>query len=592
MEFQVFLPIAKVDEEKRMVWGYASTPTKDLQGEVVTLDAIKAALPDYMQWANIREMHTSSAVGVAKEATVDEKGLYIGAKIVDNDAWQKCKEQVYKGFSIGGSKVRKVGDTIEQLNLREISLVDRPANPDCRIEVVKAAGITISPAANQASNSPFDKFLDICKSLIRFGHDGFSAPANILESPTHFALEGHQPQVIAARVDNSDKHPSNAMQVDLRQPGAETPGAQRVELTHDELSDLNRKMAEVEFEKREFSEKQRKHLAAQGLALPDGSYPIASEQDLRNAIHAVGRAADYEKAKAHIIARAKAMKLTHLLPADWPGSTNQEKSVMNEDLQKRLSAALKGHIEKAHYHLKKAAECHSKACEAFNNLHKCFGKAAGANPLSEHVEHMKSLHQHLSDMEDHHQLAHRHLQAAKGSWTGESGEAPTSREGSDVSVANAQGVDLLPQSHLTEGSVRGSNFQGAGDSPYSAAAIAAEVQKAVTAATSDLTKKLGELTQENSYMKGQMSVIEKLPAGGPKPRLMTGSMPVTIDSLGATDTKAAVNTEIMKAYQGIDPNDPETATRAAARIIGLRALHGTEFGKKITDPDYRGGAGK
>ena len=73
--FKAFAPISKVDDEQRMVYGYASTDTKDSQGDVVKLDAIEKALPDYMRFANIREMHTMSAVGVAKSAEVDEKGL-------------------------------------------------------------------------------------------------------------------------------------------------------------------------------------------------------------------------------------------------------------------------------------------------------------------------------------------------------------------------------------------------------------------------------------------------------------------------------------------------------------------------------------
>lgn len=137
-----YLPIAKIDRDKHMVFGYASTPTLDLDGEIVEADAIKKALPDYMEWRNIREMHTSSAVGVTKEANVDEKGLFIGAKIVDDDAWKKVMEEVYKGFSIGGNVTEREGKRITGLELLEISLVDRPANPDCRIEVIKAAGIS------------------------------------------------------------------------------------------------------------------------------------------------------------------------------------------------------------------------------------------------------------------------------------------------------------------------------------------------------------------------------------------------------------------------------------------------------------------
>ena len=65
-EMKVYLPLAKVDREQRMVYGYASTEALDSQGEVVRKEALAAALPDYMRFANIREMHQPSAVGVAK----------------------------------------------------------------------------------------------------------------------------------------------------------------------------------------------------------------------------------------------------------------------------------------------------------------------------------------------------------------------------------------------------------------------------------------------------------------------------------------------------------------------------------------------
>src|SRR5271170_8060163 len=130
---KIYLPIAKVDAESREVWGYASTEACDDQGEIVKRDALVAALGDYMRFANIREMHQLSAVGIAKEAAVDDKGLYLGAKIVDGDAWQKVVEGVYKGFSIGGRvTARDPADrrSITALCLTEISVVDRPANPE------------------------------------------------------------------------------------------------------------------------------------------------------------------------------------------------------------------------------------------------------------------------------------------------------------------------------------------------------------------------------------------------------------------------------------------------------------------------------
>lgn len=608
MDFQVFLPIEKVDEEKRMVWGYASTPSKDLQGEIVALDAIKAALPDYMQWRNIREMHTASAVGSAVEAHVDEKGLYLGAKIRDNAAWEKCKEskkgandQVYRGFSIGGSKLEKVGDEIKALRLTEISLVDRPANPDCKIELVKVADgapLPVSKPDAQVDNSLIGRFLDICKSLVHpaAAHDGFQLPARVLETPSHAALEGHQPSIIPLRVDNADKHPSNAMQTDLRTPGAQTPKDEEVPLTADELTDLRHKMSTADYGdfcnpdlvKRKFSAKERKHLASTGAAMADGSYPIENEADLKNAVHAYGRSPD-EATKNHIISRAKALKLTNLLPADWPGSTKEEKTVMDQDLQKRMAAAHKASLAKAHEHLQKAIACHGKACEAHNNLVKCMGKADGA---SEHATHLKSLSAALSQMGDHHDIAMHHLSKVNSGWTGESKETPKDGEGGAVTSSNAGTVDLLPQHHLTEGGVAGTSGPGfAGDSPYNAAAVAAEIQKQVAAAVKPLEEKLRAAEIENATIKGGMAVLERLPSAGPRPRLITGTFGSGSD-LVASDPKAAVNAEITKAYQSIDPNDPDSAIRSASRIIGLRTLNGAIFGKHITDPDYKGGAGR
>lgn len=41
----VYAEIVKIDEDQRMVFGYASTEKRDQQGEIIRLDAIKRALP-------------------------------------------------------------------------------------------------------------------------------------------------------------------------------------------------------------------------------------------------------------------------------------------------------------------------------------------------------------------------------------------------------------------------------------------------------------------------------------------------------------------------------------------------------------------
>ncbi len=138
----LFAEITKLDHDQRLVFGYASTEALDSQGEVVRREALEAALPAYMRFANIREMHQPSAVGIAHEAEVDDKGLHIAARVIDDGAWEKVKARVYKGFSIGGrvtDRDPRDRTIITGVDLTEISLVDRPANPEATIELFKVA---------------------------------------------------------------------------------------------------------------------------------------------------------------------------------------------------------------------------------------------------------------------------------------------------------------------------------------------------------------------------------------------------------------------------------------------------------------------
>lgn len=69
--------------------------------------------------------------------------------------------------------------------------------------------------------------------------------------------------------------------------------------------------------KRDYSTAERRRMAASGAAMPDGSYPIANEADLRNAIQAFGRTDNPRATKEHIMRRARALGLTDLIPENW-----------------------------------------------------------------------------------------------------------------------------------------------------------------------------------------------------------------------------------------------------------------------------------
>lgn len=97
----------------------------------------------------------------------------------------------------------------------------------------------------------------------------------------------------------------------------------------DEAEAIEAEAAELAL-KRAFSDERRMDLAKEGMALPDGSYPIVTEADLRNAIQAFGRAKDKEAAKKHIMKRARALKLESLIPANWIAGASEKNEVPND----------------------------------------------------------------------------------------------------------------------------------------------------------------------------------------------------------------------------------------------------------------------
>ncbi len=145
-KIRLYGQIEKVEEQSDgtlVVHGIASTESRDADGEIVRASAMRAALPDYLKFGAIREMHQPMAAGTALGAEVGVDGVTrLQAHVVDPVACLKVKTGTYKGFSIGGRVLpsgRNKSDpkVIEIISLTEISLVDRPANPDAVFQLVK-----------------------------------------------------------------------------------------------------------------------------------------------------------------------------------------------------------------------------------------------------------------------------------------------------------------------------------------------------------------------------------------------------------------------------------------------------------------------
>ena len=136
------------------VKGLASDDTLDLDQQICDPEWLKSALPDWFALGNIREMHQSKAIGKATEMEQTGSGFVVTAKIVDEQAAKMVEEGIYTGFSIGIKNARVIKDNkapggrICSGSVVELSLVDRPANPSCVIEIAKSVdGVLVKGAA-------------------------------------------------------------------------------------------------------------------------------------------------------------------------------------------------------------------------------------------------------------------------------------------------------------------------------------------------------------------------------------------------------------------------------------------------------------
>jgi hypothetical protein len=179
----MFIPIQKVDAEKREVWGYGAIEMPDASSEIMDYASSK---PEFVAWSsnaqkrsggksfgNLRSMHMTRAAGKLIDFRPDDmnKGIFVGAKIVDEDEWRKVQEGVYTGFSVGGSYLRRWADPQTPGLIRytakptELSLVDAPCIPGATFQMIKADGILNipfqAPTGNKLDWVPDDEAPDI-----------------------------------------------------------------------------------------------------------------------------------------------------------------------------------------------------------------------------------------------------------------------------------------------------------------------------------------------------------------------------------------------------------------------------------------------
>ena len=155
------MPIAKVDEERRIVSGFATLDNIDRQGDVLLSDASRKAFESFR--GNVRLMHQPIPAGKVvsfrensfydKETDKTYSGIFVDAYISKGaeNIWQMVLDGTLTGFSIGGRIVdfeTKMDDgsenpgvrVVKEYELMELSLVDSPANQFANILSIQKLG--------------------------------------------------------------------------------------------------------------------------------------------------------------------------------------------------------------------------------------------------------------------------------------------------------------------------------------------------------------------------------------------------------------------------------------------------------------------
>ncbi len=164
------VPFAKVDQENRIVSGFATLDNVDKHGDVVTSEASEKAFSNFR--GNVREQHLPIAAGKVVNFRHQEfydtntekmySGIYVDVYVSKGapDTWEKVIDGTLTGFSIGGSITKAASQYvpdedstiryITDYELIELSLVDSPANHLCNVfsitksdGVVKADGMAV-----------------------------------------------------------------------------------------------------------------------------------------------------------------------------------------------------------------------------------------------------------------------------------------------------------------------------------------------------------------------------------------------------------------------------------------------------------------
>ena len=171
LTFKVYSSTFEKSEKdgRRLIRGYASTSSMDLEREIISRKALEKAKDDLLKNHTVFIEHNHSALmacGKVVDCTLDDKGLLITvelsrAKFVD-DIFTLCEEGILNSFSIGGIVVDghdergedgKSYHVIDEILILEVSIVGIPCNQEAKFSVCKSFNSAIAEQIRKKEGS-------------------------------------------------------------------------------------------------------------------------------------------------------------------------------------------------------------------------------------------------------------------------------------------------------------------------------------------------------------------------------------------------------------------------------------------------------
>jgi hypothetical protein len=322
----VSFPIEKTEttaDGDLLVYGKATDGSVDSDDQIVDPAFSAKAIREWLDsGGNVRVQHNPQRdpAGIGVEMESDGDATWVKSLVIEPVAQKLVSKGALRAYSVGIARPTIVrdqkarGGRITDGQIVEISLVDRPANKFCGIQLVKAA----QDGTPEYSGEVFGAEEDIAKALgadVTKGEGGggghsfdFTAGStyqNTIGMPDDMSLT-FTPGDLAKILQNKiiDQH-------------------------YDGLAKQALYDAETAVYKRDIDTATRRNLASQGNALPDGSYPIENTGDLQNAaVLARSGHGNVPGARALIARRAKELGVSNPLSAE--NNTNKAEAPADE----------------------------------------------------------------------------------------------------------------------------------------------------------------------------------------------------------------------------------------------------------------------